>query len=77
MKVFRVSNYENDQARKFRKENGAFKTPATTQKSRVCMDISKAGHYLVFVFIRYTKMLHMAQLKSNFNVAKSKGLHMP
>ena len=77
MKVFRVSNYETDQARKSRKENSGFKTPATLQKSRVCMDISKAGHFLVFVFIRYTKMLHMAQLKLNFKVVKSKGLHMP
>ena len=50
MKVFGVSKYKIDQARKFRKENDGFKIPATTQKSRVRMDISKAEHFLEFLF---------------------------
>ena len=46
MKVFGVSKYKIDQARKFRKENSGFKLSATTQKSRVCMDISSKEHFL-------------------------------
>ena len=50
MKVFGVSKYKIDQARKFRKENTGFKIPATTQKSRVHMNIFKAEHFLDFLF---------------------------
>ena len=45
-----MSKYKIDQARKFRKGNSGFKISATTQKSRVRMDISKVEHFLDFLF---------------------------
>lgn len=50
MRVFGVSKYKIDQARKFRKENSGFKLSTTTQKSRVCMDISSTEHFFDFLF---------------------------
>ena len=56
MKTFGCSKYKIDQARKFRSLNTRIKLPQTGPKTRVCMDIGKAEHFLEPITYGTTKV---------------------